>query len=435
VQHEFSPLLRCVMSNPAGIRMQQPYQLAIALRYIRTRSANSFISFISLVSMLGIALAVAVLIVVLSVTNGFYFELQQRTLGMISDATISGFDGTLDDWRATRELALERSDVSAAAPYVEGQGMAFANGSIAAVSVRGISPDLERTVSSVEQFIVAGDIRGLSPDVFQIVIGSRLASQLEVAVGDEVTLYLAEANYTPFGAIPRQRAFRVIAVFDSGIFEYDRGMVLTHFDAAAKLFRTGGKATGLQLKVTDIYSASDTAAALARQLGGGFYVSDWSRRHAAFFRSIQISKAILAVVLSLIICVAAFNIVSTLVMIVREKRGDIAILRSFGATSRAVLQIFAVQGTLIGAIGVGAGVAIGVVLANQVGRIVAWLERVLGTELFSGEAYPVTELPSRVETGEVVQIAAAVLIIGLIATVFPAVSAARQQPADALRNE
>ncbi|MGD2167587.1 MAG: lipoprotein-releasing ABC transporter permease subunit [Gammaproteobacteria bacterium] len=415
--------------------MIQPYQLAIALRYLRTRSANSFISFISLVSMLGIALAVAVLIVVLSVTNGFYYELQQRTLGMISDATISGFGGTLDDWRVTRERALSRSDVDAAAPYVEGQGMAFANGAIAGVTVRGIDPELEHSVSSIEQFIAEGDLGQLSADGYDVAIGTRLASQLDVGVDDELTLYLAQANITPFGAIPRQRAFRVIAIFDSGIFEYDRGMVLTHFAAAARLFRTGNKATGLQLKVTDIYAASDTAAAFARQLGGGYYVSDWSRRHAAFFRSIQISKAILAVVLSLIICVAAFNIVSTLVMIVREKRGDIAILRSFGATSRAVLQVFAVQGTLIGAIGVAAGVAVGVAVANEVGRIVAWLESLLGMELFSGEAYPVTELPSRVEPAEVMQIAVAVLIIGLIATIFPAISAARQQPADALRNE
>ncbi|MGD8323448.1 MAG: ABC transporter permease, partial [Gammaproteobacteria bacterium] len=216
--------------------MIQPYQLAIALRYLRTRSANSFISFISLVSMLGIALAVAVLIVVLSVTNGFYYELQQRTLGMISDATISGFGGTLDDWRVTRERALSRSDVDAAAPYVEGQGMAFANGAIAGVTVRGIDPELEHSVSSIEQFIAEGDLGQLSADGYDVAIGTRLASQLDVGVDDELTLYLAQANITPFGAIPRQRAFRVIAIFDSGIFEYDRGMVLTHFAAAARLF-------------------------------------------------------------------------------------------------------------------------------------------------------------------------------------------------------
>lgn len=415
--------------------IRQPYQLSIALRYIRTRSSNSFISFISLVSMVGIALGVAVLIVVLSVTNGFYYELQQRTLGMISDATISGFGGTLDDWRQTRDDAMSRSDVNEAAPYIEGQGMALANGAIAGVSVRGISPELERSVSSVEQFIVAGTLDDLTADGFEIAIGSRLADLLEVGLGDEVAVYLAEANMSPFGARPRMRVFDVVAIFDSGIFEYDRGMVLTHYDAASLLFRTQGRATGLQLKVADIYSAADTATALARQLGGGFYVSDWSRRHAAFFRSIQISKAILAVVLSLIICVAAFNIVSTLVMIVREKRGDIAIMRSFGATSRAMLQLFAMQGTLIGAIGVAGGVAIGVLVARNVGVLVAWLERLVGAELFSGEAYPVTELPSRVESAEVLQIAIAVLVVSLLATIFPAVSAARQQPADALRNE
>lgn len=415
--------------------MRQPFQLGIALRYIRTRSSNSFISFISLVSMLGIALAVAVLIVVLSVTNGFYYELQQRTLGMISDATISGFGGTLDDWRVTRETAMARADVEAAAPYVEGQGMVFANGSIAGVSVRGIDPQLERSVSSVESFITAGDISQLRQGAWEIAVGSRLAAALGVGVGDEITLYLAQANMTPFGAVPRQRAFEVIAVFDSGIYEYDRGMVLMHFDDAARLFRTGQRATGLQLRVADIYTAADTAAALARQLGGGFYVSDWSRQHAAFFRSIQISKAILAVVLSLIVCVAAFNIVSTLVMVVREKRGDIAILRSFGATARSILQVFAIQGTLIGAIGVCVGVAIGIAVASEVGNIVAWLEGLIGTELFSGEAYPVTELPSRIELAEVAQIGGAALALSLIATIFPAVSAARQQPADALRNE
>jgi len=415
--------------------VRQPYQLGIALRYIRTRSANSFISFISLVSMLGIALAVAVLIVVLSVTNGFYHELQQRTLGMISDATISGFDGTLSDWRMTRETAMARQDVEAAAPYVEGQGMAFANGSIAGVSVRGVLPDMEKSVSSVEDFVVAGSLSDLSPDGYQIVIGSRLAERLELQVGDELTLYLAQANITPFGTVPRQRAFTVAAIFDSGIYEYDRGMVLTHFDTASRMFRTRDKATGLQLRVTDIYTAFDVAASLARELGGGYYVSDWSRQHAAFFRSIQISKAILAVVLSLIICVAAFNIVSTLVMIVREKRGDIAILRSIGATARGILQVFAIQGTLIGAIGVLVGVGAGVAVAVEVGNIVAWLERLLGMELFSGEAYPVTELPSRVESLEVVQIAVAVLILSLVATIYPAITAARQQPADALRNE
>jgi len=415
--------------------MQQPYQLGIALRYIRTRSSNSFISFISLVSMLGIALAVAVLIVVLSVTNGFYYELQQRTLGMISDATISGFGGTLDDWRVTRETALDRADVDAAAPYVEGQGMVFANRSIAGVSVRGIDPALERSVSSIESFVTAGDISELSPGTWGIAIGARLAATLGVGPGDEITLFLAQANMTPFGAVPRSRAFEVIAIFDSGIYEYDRGMVVMHFDAAARLFRTGQRASGLQLRVTDIYAAADTAAALARELGGGFYVSDWSRQHAAFFRSIQISKAILAVVLSLIVCVAAFNIVSTLVMVVREKRGDIAILRSFGATARGMLQLFAIQGTLIGAIGVGIGVAVGVLIASEVGSIVAWLEGLIGMELFSGEAYPVTELPSRVEPAEVAQIAAAALAMSLIATIFPAISAARQPPAEALRNE
>ena len=419
--------------------MFQPYPLSIAVRYLRARKTSGFISFISSVSMLGIALAVAVLIIVLSVTNGFYYELQQRTLGMVSDATISAYEGQLPDWRATRDRALERTDVLAAAPYIEGEAMVFANDALAGLAVRGIDPVYESGVSEIGSFMTAGSLDVLEPDSYKILIGRQLAEQLELGVGDELVLILAQASVTPLGTMPRRRVFEVGGIFDSGMYEYDRGLGFIHLDVASRLFRTQGRATGLRLSVDDIYSAGSIVTAFARdlidELHIDFLVSDWSRQHAAFFRSIQISKAILAVILSLVIGVAAFNIVSTLVMVVREKRGDIAILRSFGASARGILTLFAAQGSIIGLIGVLLGVLVGVLLAVNLPAIVTLIETVLRTDLFAGEAYLITDLPSRLDGREVALIAVFAFALTILATIYPAISAARQQPAEALRYE
>jgi lipoprotein-releasing system permease protein len=419
--------------------MKQPYQLAIALRYLRASRGQSFISFISAVSMVGIGLAVAVLIVVLSVMNGFEHELQARILGMVSDATITGYDGPLDDWRAMRARVLEQPDVRAASPFVEGQALAVAGDKLGGVTVRGVDPALEREVSSIGSVTHKGDIGALVGGQYKIVIGKSLADALDVDVGGKVVLVLAEAFMTPAGLKPRQRAFTVAGVFEAGMYEYDRGLVFVSFDDAARLFHTGARATGLRLAVTDRYEAREvverTARTLARELDKKFYIDDWTRQHYTYFRSIQLQKSIMFVILSLVIAVAAFNIVSTLMMVVRDKRGDIAILRSFGTTPRSVVAIFASQGTLIGFVGTLLGVALALLVSWQLGNIVALLQSWLGINLLSADVYFLSDLPTQLRPFEIAEIAVLALGLAVLATLYPSFSAARQPPAEALRYE
>jgi lipoprotein-releasing system permease protein len=419
--------------------MRQPYELSIAARYLRARSSVSFISFISAVSMIGIALAVAVLIVVLSVMNGFEYELQRRILGMVSDASILGYQGPLDDWERLREQVLARDDVDAAAPYVEGQAMAVAGEAHAGVTVRGVDPALERTVSTIESVMVSGDLATLEPGSFNVVIGAQLAAVLDVTTGDEVILMLPEARVTVAGLVPRTRKFSVTGVFDAGMYEFDRGLVFTSFADAALLFHTEGRATGLRLAVADRYTARDVAMAagkeLANTLGEDLAVDDWTQLHATFFRSIQIQKSMMFVILSLVIAVAAFNIVSTLMMVVRDKRGDIAILRSFGTTPRSIMTLFASQGTFIGVIGTLLGVALALLISWQLGNIANVLQGWFGVDLLSGEVYYLNDLPTQVRPLEVLQIGAMALGLAVLATFYPAWSASRQPPAEALRYE
>jgi lipoprotein-releasing system permease protein len=419
--------------------MRQPYELSIAIRYLRTRSSHSFISFISAVSMIGIGLAVAVLIIVLSVMNGFEYELQRRILGMVSDASITGEEGPLTDWRALRELVLARDDVEAAAPYVEGQAMAVAGEALAGVTVRGVDPALEPQVSTIRSVMISGDLDELTDRSYRVVIGAQLAAVLDVGVGDEVQLVLPDLMVTPAGFMPRNRWFTVSGVFDAGMYEYDRGLVFTSFGDAARLFRTGGEATGLRLAIPDLYNARDVAMAagreLANELGMDLGINDWTRLHYTFFRSIEIQKSMMFVILSLVIAVAAFNIVSTLMMVVRDKRGDIAILRSFGTTQRSIMTLFASQGTFIGVIGTLLGVLLALLISWQLGNIVGLLQGWLGVDLLSAEVYYLEDLPTQVRPLEVVQIGGLALALAIAATFYPSLSAARQPPAEALRYE
>lgn len=415
--------------------MKQPYELFVALRYLRARRRESFISFISLVSMIGIGLAVAVLIVVLSVMNGFEFELQQRILGMASHSSIHGYDRPLEDWPSLRDRALARDDVVAAAPFVEGQGLALAGEATAGVSVRGVEPELELGVSAVGEYMQAGSLQSLVPGSYRIVIGSGLADALNVTVGDELVLVLARGLVTPAGIVPRMRSFTVSGLFEAGMYEYDRGLAFVSMEDGARIFGTGGRASALRLAVRDVYAAQTIATELAGTLDQRSYVTDWTRQHSSFFSSIRLSKSIMFVILSMVVAVAAFNIVSTLVMVVRDKKGDIAILRSFGASPRSIMALFANQGIMIGVAGTLLGLALGLLVTTQLQHVVELLEAALDVDLLSAEVYFLGELPSQIRSGEILRICIVAVVLAVAATVYPALTAARQPPAEALRYE
>jgi lipoprotein-releasing system permease protein len=422
----------------------QPYTVSIALRYLRARAHTAFISFISAVSMLGIALAVAVLIIVMSVINGFETELERRILSVTPDARLFGYDGDrrteapVDDWQAMRETALERDDVEAAAPFVEGQGMLIVDDELLSVTVRGIDPVLETGVSSIYRQVVAGDYQSLA-EGDGIVIGSSLAELLGVGVGDPVTLVLPQAMVTAAGMAPRVKRFDVVGIFDVGMQEFDRGLALVNFDMATRLYRTGGRASGISLRVDDVYRAStivvEYGQSILNRFGGTYLPEDWSYRHANVFRSIALTKPMLFIMLSLVIVIAAFNIVSTLFMVVREKRGDIAILRSIGSAPRNILNIFIVQGSSIGFIGVVAGLALGLVLVASLGTIVGWVESWFAIDLLSADVYLIGDLPTEARAGEIARICLLAFGLAVLATLLPAWRASRQPPAEALRHE
>jgi len=422
--------------------MRQPYTFSIAMRYLRARARTAFISFISAVSMLGIALAVAVLIIVMAVINGFETELERRILSVSPDARLFGYDGRaeapVNDWEALRAAALAREDVEAAAPFVEGQGMIIADDELLGITVRGVDPGLEVGVSSIHERIVDGEYAALADDN-AIVIGSSLAEALGVAVGDEAIVLLPQARVTPAGISPRLKAFEVAGIFDVGMQEFDRGLVLVSFETATKLYRTDGRASGISLQVDDIYQAStivaDFGQSMVNRFGDGYSYEDWSFRHANVFRSIELTKPMLFIMLSLVIVIAAFNIISTLFMVVREKRGDIAILRSIGSVPRDILNIFVVQGSSIGFIGVLGGLVLGLVLVESLGTIVGWVESWFAIDLLSAEVYLIGDLPTEARTGEIVQICLLAFGLAVLATLFPAFRASRQPPAEALRHE
>jgi lipoprotein-releasing system permease protein len=414
-----------------------PYELRIGRRYLRS-TGNHFLSFISLISMLGVAIGVAVLIVVLSVMNGFERELRSRILSVTSHATVTAFAAGLPDWHALRSRALEHPQVAAVAPYVEGEALVIgegADGKSGALAVRGIDPALERQVSALGERLRSGSLDALEPGAFRVLLGSEVAARLGVAPGDSVVLAVAQGTVTPAGVVPRMRRFNVAGIFHSGMYEIDNGLALVHMQDAARLFRTGADATGLRLAVRDPLRAPSVSREVAEALGGGYWVEDWTQRHANFFRSIELTKRMMFFILLLVVAVAAFNIVSTLVMAVKDKQPDIAILRTLGARPASVLAVFATQGTVIGLLGTLGGVALGVVLSVNLERLVHGLERVLGTQFMDASVYLMSDLPARVEAADVSLIAATAFALCCVSTLYPAWRAARTQPARALRHD
>lgn len=415
--------------------LRQPYELSMAVRYLRATSRHGFISFISLVSMIGIGLAVAVLSVVLSVVNGFESELQQRILGIVSHAAISGIEGPLEDWEAMREIVLARPDVTGAAPYVEGQGLVVFDGTTAGINVRGIIPALEQDVSRLGVLMRDGDLEALRDGSYTMLVGSSLAAELRLKVGDSLVLMIAQGSVTPAGVVPRMRSFEVAGIFEAGMYEFDRGLVYISLADAGRLFRTDGRPTGLRLAVTDIYLAQRISEQVAIGLGGGFIIDDWTRHHGNFFRSIQITKSIMFVIFSMVVAVAVFNIVSTLAMVVRDKRGDIAILQSFGASTRSIIAMFATQGALIGVIGTVFGLALGILISSQLEGFVNLMEVTFGIDLLAAEVYLISDLPTQIRYPEIAKIGLLAISLAVLATLYPAISASRQPPAEALRYE
>ncbi|MCC5866928.1 MAG: lipoprotein-releasing ABC transporter permease subunit [Gammaproteobacteria bacterium] len=414
---------------------QLPFELFIGLRYLRARGRNRFISFISLISMLGIALGVAVLIVVLSVMNGFERELRERILNMTAHATITGYGDALPDWRAVAEFAAGYPQVQAAAPYIEGQGLLLAGQVLSGVALRGIEPALEAEVAGIDTLMVEGSLDALQAGQWRIVLGEELARALDVSLGERVILVIPEGSVTPLGLMPRMRSFTVSGIFRAGMFEFDRSIALLHIADAQRLYRLGERATGVRLAVTDIYRAGPLVREIALDYGGGVYIDDWTRRHANFFRSIQLTKTIMFVILLLVVAVAAFNIVSTLVMVVRDKQTDISILRTLGASPRHITSIFIVQGTVIGVVGTLLGVLLGALLAVNLERLIAGVERLLDTKFLAADVYFISDLPAQLQWQDLLAIAMTALVLSLISTLYPAWRAARTQPAEALRHD
>ncbi|NWG31649.1 MAG: lipoprotein-releasing ABC transporter permease subunit [Rhodocyclaceae bacterium] len=414
------------------------FETLIGLRYTAARKpggGNRFISFISLISMLGLGLGVAALIVVLSVMNGFQKELRTRILGVASHVQIMGAEGELDDWQTAITQAGKHPRVLAAAPYVQQQAMLSLAGRVKGVLVRGILPNDEEKVADFARHMKAGRLENLQPGGFGIILGSDLAYALQAYPGDKVTLIAPQGVVTPAAVLPRMKQFTVVGIFEVGMFEYDSGLALVRMEDAQKLYQMGDAVSGVRLKLDDLFAAPQVARELAASLPAGLRLTDWTRSHANFFRAVQIEKNMMFLILLLIVAVAAFNIVSTLVMTVQDKRADIAILRTLGASPGSIMRIFVIQGTLIGAIGLALGVAGGVALALNVETVVPFIERVFGIQFLAKDVYYISDLPSDLHWSDVWIISVTSFSLTVLATLYPSWRASRVNPAEALRYE
>lgn len=413
--------------------MKTPLSLFIGLRYTSAKRRNHFISFISGVAMLGMVVGVWALITALSIINGFHHELRERILFAVPHLTISGPEGRLSDWPQIAAEVLDHPDVRAEAPFILGPGMITHAGRVTGAVVRGIDPKREKNVSQILAHITAGDAARLIPGEFHVILGRTLARQLGVGVGDKITVVVPTARATPAGLLPRLRRFEVVALFALDMHEYDSSLALVHIDDAARLWRYGDQVSGLRLKLISANDARRVRYELGQRLPD-ISVSDWTLEHANFFRALEIEKRVIFIVLLLIIAVAAFNIISTLVMTVTDKQADIAILRTLGLSPAGIMRIFLVQGATIALIGSGLGGILGVLTALNADTIIPFIENLFRTELFPGDIYLISDFPAQLRGSDVVAVITCSLGLGLLAALYPSWRAARTAPADALRH-
>lgn len=415
--------------------MFHPLALFVGLRYTRSRRRNHFISFISLISTVGIALGVIVLITVLSVMNGFHKEVRERILGMASHGDIQAVDGRMEDWRDAMALARRHPRVLGAAPYVEGQAMLSHAREVTGAVVRGVDPALEPEVVDVGAHMVAGSLNDLEPGAFRIILGRELAQVLGVTVGDKVTVIVPQITVTVAGSMPRMKRFTVSGLFEVGMGEYDRGVGIVHIADAGLLQQLGDAVTGVRLRIDDVWRAQEVGFELADSLQGRFRVLNWTDYHRNFFAALKMEKRMMGLLLFFIVVIAAFNIVSTLVMMVVDKQSDIAILKTFGASPAQVMRIFIVQGATLGAIGTLIGVVAGLALALNIEPAVAAVERIFDVQFIDPSIYYIAKLPSDVQSLDIVLVGVGSFLLSLLMTLPPAWRAYRTQPAEALRYE
>jgi lipoprotein-releasing system permease protein len=414
--------------------MRRWYEGFLGLRYLRA-SPKGGVSLIAGIAIFGLSLGVAVLIVVLSVMNGFEGELRTRILSLTAHATISGLEGHLSKWGPQLAQVSHFPGVVAAAPYIEEQAMMTREGKSSGVLLRGVVPDEERRVVNLDSHLLSGHLSDLTPGSYRAILGKALADELGAHIGDRVVLLVPEGDVTPIGVLPRMRAFHVTGILSIGMYEYDRRIAVVSLQDAATLLRMGEDVTGIRLNLANPYAAPRTVRAAAVALGGGVEVDDWTNEHVNFFKSIEITKRMLFVILSLVVAVAAFNIVSTMVMVVKTKRRDIAILRTFGSSPRSILSVFIVQGSLIGLLGILCGLLLGVLIAVNLQDLVHALEHVVGFKFLDARVYFMSDLPARVELGDLLRICGVAFVLACLSTLYPAWRAARLPPAESLRND
>jgi lipoprotein-releasing system permease protein len=415
--------------------LRDKYEWLIGTRYLRSGHRRGFLSFITGISIAGLAVGVAVLLIVMSVMNGFEQELRSRILSVTSHATLSGLEETMPDWREAQSQALAMPGVTAAVPYIESQAMLTAGKRLMGTLLRGVDPQAEARLQGLAGVMIDGSLGDLAAGQWRVVLGETLAGELGVKVGDSVVIMVPQGTVTPAGFKPRTRRFTVSGLFRSGMYDYDHGLALLNLGDAARLLRFDDSMSGVRLQLADPLAAPEVVHELALRLGGGYFVSDWTRVHANFFRSIQMTKSMLFVILSMIVAIAAFNIVATLVMVVKEKEADIAILRTLGAGPANILRMFGVQGVSIGLAGIAAGIGLGTLLSMNLESIVHGLEKLFHTRFLDASVYFMSDLPAQVHAHDVLKVAVVALLLCLLATLYPAWRGARVLPAEALRHD